>query len=72
MNGNEMKTQLCETSAADAERTVSNAGEPVANPAPRHTRPVRLGGLQGELGYDDLTPVTDPDIQWMFYGEDPC
>jgi hypothetical protein len=27
-----------------------------------------LGGLKGEVAYDDRVFDLDPDIQWMFYG----
>jgi prevent-host-death family protein len=56
---------------ADGERVViTRAGQPIADLVPHQRTPVVLGGMRGELRYDDDSfSEPDPDIQRMFYGD---
>ena len=52
---------------------ISRAGTPVADLVPHRAGVVHLGGLKGEIVYDDAHfQDLDPDIQEMFYGDDPA
>ncbi|MCE7009651.1 type II toxin-antitoxin system prevent-host-death family antitoxin [Kibdelosporangium philippinense] len=74
VNIHEAKTHLSRLleAVANGERVViSKAGKPVADLVPHQRTPVVIGGLKGELSYDDNAFTgTDPDIQKMFYGDD--
>jgi prevent-host-death family protein len=73
VNIHEAKTHLSRLleQVAQGERVViSKAGQPVADLVPHQRVPVVIGGLEGELAYDDEAFAdVDPDIQDMFYGE---
>jgi prevent-host-death family protein len=74
VNIHEAKTHLSRLleRVADGERVIiSKAGRPVADLVPHQRTPVVLGGLRGEVSYDDDSFVgLDPDIQRLFYGDD--
>lgn len=74
VNIHEAKTHLSRLleQVANGERVViSKAGHPVADLVPHQRTPVVIGGLKGELAYDDdAFAEPDPDIQRMFYGDD--
>lgn len=74
VNIHEAKThlsRLLERVAAGDRVVISKAGRPVADLVPHQSAPVVIGGLKGELVYDDdAFAELDPDIQRMFYGED--
>jgi prevent-host-death family protein len=74
VNIHEAKTHLSRLleQVANGERVViSKAGKPVADLVPHQRRPVIIGGLKGELAYDDdAFAEPDLDIQRMFYGDD--
>lgn len=74
-NVHEAKThlsRLLERVAAGERITISRAGRPVADLVPHQRRTVRFGGLHGRIRYDDTDfDGPDPDIQRMFYGDDP-
>jgi prevent-host-death family protein len=76
VNVYEAKTQLSKLLAA-VERgedvVIARAGRPIADlkpHVPRH-QPVTIGGLAGEIEYDeDDFDRIDPEIMRMFYGDD--
>jgi prevent-host-death family protein len=74
VNVHEAKThlsRLLEQVAAGEQVVISKAGRPIADLVPHRPSKVVLGGLKGELTYDDSTfGELDPDIQRMFYGDD--
>ncbi|ONI79381.1 prevent-host-death protein [Actinosynnema sp. ALI-1.44] len=74
VNIHEAKTHLSRLleHVATGERVIiSKAGKPVADLVPHQRTPVVIGGLKGELRYDDdAFAEPDPDIQRMFYGDD--
>jgi prevent-host-death family protein len=74
VNIHEAKTHLSRLleQVARGERVIiSKAGQPVADLVPHQRTPVVIGGLKGELSYDDAAfAEPDPDIQRMFYGDD--
>ncbi|TDE13066.1 type II toxin-antitoxin system Phd/YefM family antitoxin [Jiangella asiatica] len=74
VNIHEAKThlsRLLEQVAAGERVVISKAGRPVADLIPHQHRPVRFGGLKGQLDYDDDSfTAPDPDIQHLFYGDD--
>jgi prevent-host-death family protein len=74
VNIHEAKThlsRLLEQVAAGERVVISKAGKPIAELVPHQATRVKLGGLKGELRYDDDTfDDFDPDIQRMFYGDD--
>jgi prevent-host-death family protein len=74
VNIHEAKThlsRLLERVAAGERIVISKAGQPIADLVPHQARPVVLGGLAGELSYDDSSFAdVDPDIQRLFYGDD--
>nr|WP_042180970.1 type II toxin-antitoxin system prevent-host-death family antitoxin [Kibdelosporangium sp. MJ126-NF4] len=74
VNIHEAKTHLSRLleQVANGERVIiSKAGKPVADLVPHRRTAVVIGGLSGELGYDDEAFTDpDPDIQQMFYGDD--
>ncbi|MGH4008157.1 MAG: type II toxin-antitoxin system Phd/YefM family antitoxin [Pseudonocardiaceae bacterium] len=74
VNIHEAKTHLSRLleRVADGERVIiSKAGRPIADLVPHQRTPVVLGGLRGEVSYDDDDFVgLDPDIQRLFYGDD--
>ncbi|WP_327115723.1 type II toxin-antitoxin system Phd/YefM family antitoxin [Nocardia sp. NBC_01730] len=49
---------------------ISKAGKPIADLVPHQAAPVTIGGLKGQLRYDDNAFDVDPDMQRMFYGDD--
>lgn len=74
VNIHEAKThlsRLLERVAAGEQVVISKAGRPIADLVPHRAASVVLGGLKGELRYDDADFADlDPDIQQMFYGND--
>jgi prevent-host-death family protein len=74
VNIHEAKTHLSRLleQVAQGERVViSKAGKPIADLVPHQRSRVIIGGLKGQIAYDDATfDEPDPDIQRMFYGED--
>lgn len=74
-NIHEAKThlsRLLERVAAGERITISKAGSPIADLVPHQRRTVRFGGLRGRIRYDDADfDDLDPDIQKMFYGDEP-
>lgn len=74
VNIHEAKTHLSRLleRVANGERVViSKAGQPIAELVPHRRTPVVLGGLRGQLTYDDSSfDDVDPDIQELFYGSD--
>lgn len=74
VNIHEAKTHLSRLleQVAQGERVViSKAGRPIADLVPHQRSRVRLGGMKGQIVYDDATfDEPDPDIQRMFYGDD--
>jgi prevent-host-death family protein len=74
VNIHEAKThlsRLLEQVAAGERVVISKAGTPVADLVPHQAAMVTIGGLKGELAYDDQAFGIDPDIQHMFYGPQP-
>lgn len=73
VNIHEAKThlsRLLERASRGERIVISKAGNPVADLVPHRKSPVRFGGMQGELQYDEDTfDDLDPDIQRMFYGD---
>lgn len=73
VNIHEAKThlsRLLERVASGERVVISKAGHPVADLVPHQASPVVLGGLRGELSYDDASFAdVDPDIQRLFYGD---
>lgn len=57
---------------ANGERIIiSKSGKPVADLVVHQPVQVRIGGLHGQLSYDDLELESpDPDLAEMFYGSD--
>lgn len=74
VNIHEAKTHLSRLleQVAQGERVViSKAGQPIADLVPHQRTQVRIGGLKGQIVYDDASfDEPDPDIQRMFYGDD--
>lgn len=73
VNIHEAKThlsRLLERVAAGERVVISKAGKPIADLVPHQATRVKLGGLKGQLRYDDTFDDLDPDIQRMFYGDD--
>ena len=74
VNIHEAKTHLSRLleQVANGERVViSKAGQPVADLVPHQRTHVIIGGLKGQISYDDATfDEPDPDIQRMFYEDD--
>ncbi len=74
VNIHEAKTHLSRLleQVAQGERVViSKAGQPIADLVPHQRTQVIIGGLKGQIEYDDADfEGLDPDIQRMFYGED--
>lgn len=71
VNIHEAKThlsKLLERVAAGERVVISKAGQPIADLVPHQRRPLRPGGMRGELHYDDAAFEVDPEIQAMFYG----
>ncbi|MGH3584797.1 MAG: type II toxin-antitoxin system Phd/YefM family antitoxin [Pseudonocardia sp.] len=63
-------SRLLEHVASGERVVISRAGEPIADLVPHQRTRVVLGGMRGELSYDDDSFVDpDPDIQKMFYGD---
>ncbi|MGH3976666.1 MAG: type II toxin-antitoxin system Phd/YefM family antitoxin [Pseudonocardiaceae bacterium] len=76
VNIHEAKThlsRLLERVAAGERVTISKAGQPIADLVPHQRTPVIIGGMHGEIRYDDADfDDLDPDIQEMFYGDGQC
>lgn len=74
VNIHEAKThlsRLLEQVAAGERVVISRAGTPIAELVKHKPRPVVIGGLQGQLSYDDEHfDDVDHDILEMFYGPD--
>lgn len=74
VNIHEAKTHLSRLleQVAQGERVViSKAGKPVADLVPHQRSRVRIGGMKGQIVYDDATfDEPDPDILRMFDDED--
>lgn len=74
VNIHEAKThlsRLLERVAAGEHVVISKAGTPIADLVPHRAAPVRFGGLNGQITYDDdAFTELDADIQRMFYGPD--
>ncbi len=74
-NVHEAKThlsRLLERVAAGERITISRAGRPVADLVPHQRRAVRIGRLRDRIRYDDdAFDWPDPQIEAMFYGDDP-
>lgn len=65
-------SRLLERVAAGERITISKAGRPIADLVPHQRRTVRFGGLRDRIRYDDADfDGLDPDIQRMFYGDEP-
>jgi prevent-host-death family protein len=74
VNIHEAKThlsRLLERVAAGERVVISKAGTPIADLVPHVAAPVTFGGMKGEVAYSDEAFDIDPDIQQMFYGEEP-
>jgi prevent-host-death family protein len=74
VNIHEAKThlsRLLEQVTAGERVVISKAGTPIADLVPHVAAPVTLGGMKGEVAYSDEAFDIDPDIQQMFYGEEP-
>ncbi|MEU7140978.1 type II toxin-antitoxin system prevent-host-death family antitoxin [Nocardia sp. NPDC046473] len=73
VNIHEAKThlsRLLERVSKGERIVISKAGKPIADLVPHRAAPVTIGGLKGQLHYDDSAFDVDPDIQQMFYGDD--
>ncbi|MFE3321550.1 type II toxin-antitoxin system Phd/YefM family antitoxin [Nocardia sp. NPDC059195] len=73
VNIHEAKThlsRLLERVSKGERIVISKAGQPIADLVPHRSAPVTIGGLKGQLTYDDSTFDVDVDIQRMFYGDD--
>lgn len=73
VNIHEAKThlsRLLERVSKGERIVISKAGVPIADLVPHRAAPVAIGGLKGQLRYDDSAFDIDPDIQRMFYGND--
>lgn len=73
VNIHEAKThlsRLLERVSKGERIVISKAGKPIADLVPHRAAPVTIGGLKGQLQYDDSAFDIDPDIQQMFYGDD--
>ena len=72
VNVSEAKThlsQLLERVAAGEHIVIARAGRPIADLVPHQAKRVVIGGLKGQLSYDDeALSAIDPVIQHMFYG----
>ena len=62
-------SRLLEMTAAGEDIVISEDGRPVADLVPHRASPVRIGGMRGELRYDDVVLDADPDVYRMFYGD---
>jgi prevent-host-death family protein len=74
VNIHEAKThlsRLLEQVAAGERVVISKAGTPIADLVPHQAATVTFGGLKGEVSYNDQAFGLDPDIQQMFYGQEP-
>jgi prevent-host-death family protein len=74
VNIHEAKThlsRLLEQVAAGERVVISKAGTPIADLVPHVATPVTFGGMKGAVAYSDDAFDIDPDIQQMFYGEEP-
>ncbi len=73
VNIHEAKThlsRLLERVAAGERVIISKAGQPIAELVPHQRAPVAIGGMSGEIRFDDADfDELDPDIQLMFYGD---
>ncbi|WP_446225774.1 type II toxin-antitoxin system Phd/YefM family antitoxin [Nocardia sp. IBHARD005] len=72
VNIHEAKThlsRLLERVSKGERIVISKAGRPIADLVPHRSAPVTIGGLSGQLTYDDSAFDVDPDIQRMFYGD---
>lgn len=73
VNIHEAKThlsRLLERVASGERVIILKAGQPIAELVPHQRSRVVIGGLRGELTYDDdAFADVDPDIQQMFYGD---
>ncbi|MFD3506112.1 type II toxin-antitoxin system Phd/YefM family antitoxin [Nocardia sp. NPDC058666] len=73
VNIHEAKThlsRLLERVSKGERIVISKAGHPIADLVPHRSAPVTIGGLRGQLTYDDAAFDVDADIQRMFYGDD--
>lgn len=74
VNVHDAKTQLSrllERVSGGERIVICRAGRPVADLVPHEARRVVIGGLKGQLRYDDESlGGPDPDIAAMFYGVD--
>ncbi|MFD4456763.1 type II toxin-antitoxin system Phd/YefM family antitoxin [Nocardia sp. NPDC058480] len=73
VNIHEAKThlsRLLERVSKGERIVISKAGQPIADLVPHRSAPVTIGGLKGQLTYDDSAFDVDVDIQRMFYGDD--
>ncbi|MFD3702838.1 type II toxin-antitoxin system Phd/YefM family antitoxin [Nocardia sp. NPDC058658] len=73
VNIHEAKThlsRLLERVSKGERIVISKAGQPIADLVPHRSAPVTIGGLRGQLTYDDSAFDVDADIQRMFYGDD--
>ena len=75
VNIHEAKThlsRLLEQVAAGERVIISKAGQPIADLVPHQRAPVVFGGMSSEIRFDDADfEDLDPDIQAMFYGDEP-
>jgi prevent-host-death family protein len=74
VNIHEAKTHLSRLlgQVAQGEQVViSKAGQPIADLVPHRRPQVIIGGLKGQIVYDDATfDDPDPDILKLVYGDD--